>query len=132
LVSSRNLFVILLVVFLMFLAPQSDAVAATYSTRGFVALGVAETTQLGTKSVVVNYTNTLSIAVSAFIYIYLTNSAGQTINIQLSGTHFSAGQNRTLFFGLVGVAPGTYTASLFATTNSLVPVSPVTTIKVVL
>ena len=116
----------------MFLAPQSNAVAATYSTTGFVALGVAETTQLGMKGVAVTYNNTMPMTVFAFVYIYLTNSAGQTIYIQLSRYSYSTGQNVTSFFGLVGVMPGTYTASLFATTNSLVPVSPVTTIKVVL
>jgi hypothetical protein len=116
----------------MLLAPQSDAVAATYSTKGFVAIGAAETTQLGTKAVVVNYNNTMSMGVSAFVYMSLTNSAGQTIYIQVFRTSFSAGENGTIIFGLAGVTAGNYTASLFATTSTLAPVSPVTTLTVVL
>jgi len=131
LASWRNSLVISLIVFLMFLAPQSHAVAATYSTTGFVATGAAETTQLGTTGVVINYSNTMSIAVSAIVFLYLTNSAGQIISIQLFATSFSAGENGTIFLGVSGVTPGTYAASLFATTSSLAPVSPVTTLKVV-
>lgn len=124
--------VISLTVILMFLAPQSYAVAPTYSANGLVAIGAAETTQLGTTGVLVNYTNTMPIAVSAFVYIYLTNSAGQTISIQILGCSFPAGENGTFFFGLTGVTHGTYTASLFVTTRTLAPVSPVTTLMVVL
>ena len=129
--SWRKSLVISLVVFLMFLAPQSHAVAASYTTKGFVATGAAETTQLGTEGVVVNYSNTMTIAVSAVVFLYLSNSAGQTISIQFFASSFSAGGNGTIFLGVAGVMPGTYTASLFATTSSLVPVSPVTTLKVV-
>ena len=129
--SWRNSFFISLVVLLMFLAPQSHAVAATYSTKGFVATGAEESTQLGTTGVVVNYSNTMSIPISAIVFLYLTNSAGQTVGIQFFASSFPAGGNGTIFLGLAGVTPGTYTASLFATTSSLVPVSPVTTLKVV-
>ena len=121
-----------MVVLLLVTAPVSNAAAQTFSTSGFASLHATETTQQGTEGVLVNYNNTMSSAVVAFVYLDLTNSAGQTVFVQASGGSFAAGENKTIFFGLTGVQSGTYVASVFVVTSAFVPVSTATSVQVVL
>ena len=79
-----------------------------------------------------NYNNTVSSVVVAFVYLDLTNSVGQTVFVQASGGTFSGGENKTIFFGLTGLQTGSYSAAVFVVTGADVPVSTVANVQVVL
>ena len=121
-----------LLVVLAAVSPALGTSLPPYSTKGFVAIGATETTQAGTKGVIVNYNNTLASPVVAFVYIVVTNSVGQTVFVQVNGGVFSAGENKTIFFGMSGMSSGTYSATLFVASANLVPLSVASSVQVVL
>ena len=121
-----------MVALLLMTTPVSNAVAPTFSTSGFVSLREIEATQSGVAGVLVNYNNTVSSAVVAFVYLDVTNSIGQTVFVQASGGTFSGGENKTIFFGLTGLQTGSYSAAVFVVTGADVPVSTVANVQVVL
>jgi hypothetical protein len=125
--------VVLAVVFAMALALMPAAVASgpsSYLTTAFRPLSATVATEGGFKGALVGYVNTLTVAQTAYVYLDLTNSKGQTVLWTLNFRTFQAAENATLFFGFVTLPSGTYTASVFVTTPASVPLSPTTSFQV--
>ncbi len=132
-VNTRAWLIGSLTLLLVLMTPIASASAPTsFLTTGFTGSHSGEVTAQGVKGVNVTYTNNFHVSMLAFVYVDLTNSAGQTVFVQATGTLFSAGGSASAFIGFVGISPGTYTASLFVTTSSGVPISTVTTVQVTL
>lgn len=115
------------------MTPVASASApSSYLTTGFVGYGAAKTTIAGFTGVVINYNNTYSVSFSAFVYLVLVNSAGQTVYWTAAGCSVPGNSPGQCFVPIYGALSGTYTANLFATTNFGVPISVVDTLTVVL
>jgi hypothetical protein len=123
----------LAVLLTLVLAPMASATSpAPFLTTGLTHSMAAQGTLAGFQGVTINYTDTRSTGVFAFVYMDLTNSAGQTVLVQATTGNFTAGQSLVLFLPISGVGTGTYSASVFATNIDGVPISTVTTVQVVL
>ena len=111
--------------------PPVGAASPTYLTTGIVQSGVKQTIIGNYQGVLVNYTNTQPTSVSAFVYLDLVNSAGQTVYWNLGTCTFGASQKVKCFIAISGtISRGTYTAWVFATTDTEVPVSTSTSVRV--
>jgi methionine-rich copper-binding protein CopC len=81
--------------------------------------------------VLVNFTSSLTSAFTAFVYLDLVNSAGQTVNVNYANCNLQQGQPTQCFVNLSSSIPsGNYTAKLFAVTTDNVPVSTTGTLRV--
>jgi hypothetical protein len=101
-------------------------------TPDMVPSAVSQTAVSGVQGVTITYTSETAGSLSISVYLSLTNPAGQMISVVkvASGAPISQGDSATFFFGLTGVAPGTYTGSLFASSLQGVAVSTVSTLQV--
>jgi hypothetical protein len=121
-----GLYVLLAVGVLVFTValPAVSQGAPAYATNSLVVSGIRETTVGGFNGVVVNYTSTFASSFTAFVYLDLTNSLGQSVSVNLGFCSFSASQEVGCFVALgTNVPTGVYTAHVFATTTGNVPVS---------
>jgi hypothetical protein len=123
---------ILSVVVLLTVIPASlSATPPPYLTTGLVASGLKWTSIAGYQGIEINYTNSYSAPQTAIILVDITNSAGQTSVVAAGAASFSANQLVICFVPVVGLTAGaTYSASVFATTTSNVPISTVSTLQV--
>jgi hypothetical protein len=109
----------------------TDAIASPPSiVVGSVSTGSCNTTSCmtagtstqGTQGaytgVTTTFTNTSNAPVTAFIYAVVHNALGQTVDISTATVTASAGGSATAFNALFGLAPGTYSVTIFATSNS--------------
>jgi hypothetical protein len=80
--------------------------------------------------VLVNYTNGFSTQFNSFVYMDLVNQAGQTVYWSVSTCSFSAGKGAQCFVAFSSAPSGNYTADLFATSESSVPVSTTSSLAV--
>ena len=111
--------------------PAANGVSNAYLTTGVTQSSLKQTV-IGTyDGVLVSYTNTYSSSFSAFVYLDLINPAGQTIYLNVGSCSFAAHQTLPCFAAISPSVPkGTYTALLFATTDTSVPVSATGSLKV--
>jgi hypothetical protein len=129
----RRLLVVPLVLSLLLLVPTSTATApSSFFTDGLQGSGVAQATLGGFSGIAINYNDTYSSPIAVFVYVDLTNSAGQTVFVWNTYGNISSHKILSFYIPIFGVPPGTYSAAVFALTNSRVPTSGVTHVQVVL
>jgi hypothetical protein len=73
----------------------------------------------GTKFEVTSFTNTSNGPVTAIVYAVVHNAAGQTVAYSTATlNNVPAGSSSTAYDALFGLAPGTYSVTIFATSTS--------------
>jgi hypothetical protein len=113
------------------IAPSGNAITAPYLTTGLNASSAKQSTIAGFNGVLLNYTNSYSSPTAVFIYLDLLNQAGQTTYWNVGYFSFNANQKVSCFIAVSPSVPaGNYSAKVFATTTSGIPVSIATTIQV--
>ena len=111
--------------------PVANGASPSYLTTALTQSAIRQATISGYNGVIVNYTNTYSSSFGAFVYLDLVNSAGQAIYWNVGYCSFSAHQEALCFVLISSAVPkGNYTAWVFATTNSSIPVSLPGSLKV--
>ena len=111
--------------------PVANGVSATYLTTGIAQSSIKQAVINNYNGVLVGYTNTYTSSFSAFVYLDLVNSAGQTIYLNVGSCSFAPSQTVPCFVAISPSVPkGTYTAQVFATTVTSVPVSIPGSLKV--
>jgi hypothetical protein len=111
-------------------APVGFGAGPTYPTTAITQSGMKETTINEFPGVLVNYTNGFSTQFSSFVYLDLVNQAGQTVYWTVGTCNFSAGEGAQCFVAFSSAPSGNYTADLFATNTSGVPVSTTSSLSV--
>ena len=115
------------------MVPVVAGASTSYLTTGIVQSGIKQVALNGYNGVLVNYTNTYASPMDAFVYLNLVTSAGQVIYWNLGGCTFAAHQKVPCFVVVASTVPkGVYTASVFVTTNTSVPISTTSTMQVTL
>jgi len=76
------------------------------------------------------FTNNSNSPVTAFVYAVVHNALGQTVDISTATVTASTGGTATAFNALFGLAPGTYSVTIFATSSSGVAISGPSTASV--
>jgi hypothetical protein len=76
------------------------------------------------------FTNNSPSPETAFVYAVVHNALGQTVDISTATVTASAGGSATAFNVLFGLAPGTYTISVFVTSSSGTAISASTSVTV--
>ncbi len=113
--------------------PIVNGATSAYLTIGITQSAIKQTTVNGFSGVLVNYTSTYSASIGTFIYLDLVNSGGQTVYWNVGTCNFAANQRVQCFVPIVSaVAKGMYTASVFVTTNSSIPISATSSLQVTL
>lgn len=128
----RNWILLALIATLVIVPVSSATAPSSYLTNALAPSGAQKTTIGPFTGVTITYNNTDSSPLFVFVYLDLVNSAGQTVYVQASSGNISSHGTVQFFLPISGPASGTYLATLFATTNSGVPVSNGDTISVVL
>jgi hypothetical protein len=78
-----------------------------------------------------SFTNNSNQPVTAFAYAVVHNALGQTVDISTATlTNVGAGQSATAFNVLFGLAPGTYSVTLFVTSSAGTAISSTSTVSV--
>jgi hypothetical protein len=114
-----------------FFAPIASGATNSYLTTGVTQSGIEQKTINVSNGVLVNYTSTYSSSLVAFVYLDLTNSAGQTIYWDVASCTFAANQKVQCFVVIAATVPkGNYSASVFAATTSSVPLSTTSSVQV--
>jgi len=113
--------------------PTSTATApSSFFTTGLRGSGAAQASLGGYSGVAISYNDTYSSPIAVFVYVDLTNSAGQTVFVWNTYGNISSHQVFSFFIPIFGVPSGTYKGYIFAVTTSGVPTSAVTQLQVVL
>ena len=114
-------------------APLGSSATGANLTNGISQSGMKLATIDTYQGVVVNYTSTYSTSFYSFVYLTLVNHAGQVVYWNVASCSFSAAQEVQCFVSISPAVPsGTYTAMVFATTGTRVPVSVVSSLTVAL
>jgi hypothetical protein len=100
------------------------------STSCLTASTPAQSQQGSYTGVTSTFTNTSNAPVTAFVYAVVHNALGQTVDISTATVTASAGGSTTAFNALFGLAPGTYSVSIFATSSSGTAISGTSTVSV--
>lgn len=109
------------------------AASPTYPTSAVAQSGSRLTTIDGNRGILVNCTSSLASPFDGIIYMDLTNAQGQTVYWNLGSCNFSQGTLVQCFVSISSsVAPGSYTAFIFATTSTGVALSTTSSFKVTL
>ena len=118
-------------VLVLFVVPAVAAAAPTYPTTGVARNSIAQTRIGGYQGVLVNYTSTFTSSFDAFVYMDLTNAAGQTVGWNVGYCNFAPSASAKCFVAVpITLASGTYTAHVFAATSTGVAVSVESTVTV--
>ncbi|MDG7013432.1 MAG: hypothetical protein JRN11_03025 [Nitrososphaerota archaeon] len=129
----REVLFALVVLMLLPVAPPGSAASPAYFTNGVSQSGMKLVTIDGYQGVLANYTSTYSGSFYGFVYLALTNTAGQTAYWNVASCSFTGSQTVQCFVTISPtVPPGTYTASVFVTTAARVPVSLASSLNVTL
>ena len=113
--------------------PTAGAASTTFLTTGITQSGMKQVTISVYEGVLVNFTNSYSVPMSTFVYLDLASSGGQTVYWNVGTCNFAANQLVQCFVVIAPSVPkGTYTASVFVTTNSSVPISTTSTLHLTL
>ena len=120
-------------VLLSAILPVAGLSTASYLTTGIKQSGMKQATIHGYSGILVNYTSSYSSSFTAFLYVNVVNSAGQTVYWNIASCSFNPNQMVPCFVTLSSSVPaGTYTARVFATSTSNVPVSVTSSLSVTL
>lgn len=138
-ISRRSIIGLALCSFLASSMPQLVAFSATpptYPTTSLRATAVTQANISGYQGALVNYSSSLSSTFSAFVYLEVADHAGHAVYINFATVKFVNGSFTNWVQGFVGITPplpkGNYTALVFATTNSSIPLSTTTSLKLTL
>ncbi len=127
------MFLLAVCLLLVSMAPLSSAAAPDYLTNAISQSGMKQVTIGSYQGVMVNYTSTYATSFTSFVYLGLTNHAGQVVYWNVASCSFSAGQEVQCFVAVSPTVPsGAYTATVFTTTATDVPVSLVGSLNVTL
>lgn len=123
----------LAVLMLLPTAPLGSAASPAYLTNGVSQSGMKLVTIDSHQGVLANYTSTYSGSFDGFVYLALTNTAGQTAYWNVASCSFNGNQTVQCFVTISPTVPsGTYTAWVFVTTAAKVPVSLESSLNVTL
>jgi len=101
------------------------------TTNCMTASGSPVSTQIGSnKAVQTSFTNTSNSPVTAIVYAVVHNALGQTVSYSTATITASAGGSATAYDVLFGLAPGTYSVTVFATSTSGTAISTTSTVTV--
>lgn len=101
------------------------------TTTCMSASGSPSVTQIGAnKAVQTTFINTSNAPVTAIVYAVVHNALGQTVSYSTATITANAGASATAYDVLFGLAPGTYTVSIFATSTSGTAISTTSTVTV--
>jgi len=101
------------------------------STTCLTASGSPSTITLnGQKTVQTSFTNNSNAPVTAIVYAVVHNAAGQTVAYSTATITANAGASATAYDVLFGLAPGTYSVTIFATSTGGVAISAPSTVSV--
>ncbi len=115
----------------LLVVPAALAATPAYPATAVTATGIVQTKLSGYQGVLVNYSSTFSTSFSGFVYMDLTNTAGQTVVWNVAYCGFSASAKAQCFVSIpTSTATGTYTALVFVTTSTGVAVSSTSSVKV--
>jgi len=89
--------------------------------------GATEAAVNGQATVSQTFTNTASGPLSVYMWVSVTNSAGQTVGVFLGSATIAAGATTPIGAALFNLPSGTYTATVFVTTTSGIVVSSTST-----
>ena len=96
--------------------------APPYLTTSMVPRGIGQHTLSGYPGVLVNYTNTLN--QTAWIYLDVSNHRGQVVSLSLATCYPGPSENESCFVAFSPtLAPGNYSATVFAATTTNIPIS---------
>jgi hypothetical protein len=95
------------------------------------ATGASSVTQIGqNKAIQTTYTNNSNAPVTAIVYAVVHNALGQTVSYTTATITMNAGASATAYDVLFGLAPGTYSVTIFATSTSGTAISTSSTVSV--
>ena len=124
-------FSLLGVLFVTAAAPIALGSTTTYLTSTLAPAGAGQATINGYNGVLANYTSSASTRMGGFVYLDLANSANQTVYWNVAYCSFAGSQNTQCFVVISSTVPkGNYTASVFAATNSSIPISTTSSFSV--
>jgi len=110
---------------------SSTSTTTCNTTACMTASGSPTVTQIGqNKAVQTSFTNTSNAPVTAIVYAVVHNAAGQTVAYSTATITANAGASATAYDVLFGLAPGTYTVTVFATSTSGTAISGTSTVTV--
>ena len=111
--------------------PAALGSTTAYLTVTVAPSGAKQATINGYDGVLANYTSSASSRMSGFVYLDLANSVGQTVYWNVAYCSFTASQETQCFVVISSTVPkGNYTATVFATTNSSIPISTASSYEV--
>jgi len=87
----------------------------------------SESVVSGTPTVSQSFTNTASGPLSVYMWVSVSNSAGQTVGVFLGSSTIAAGATSQIGAALFNLPSGTYTATVFCTTPAGVVISTTST-----
>ena len=129
----RGVLFAFIVLMLLPTAPLGSAASPAYLTNGVSQSGMKLMTIDTYQGVLVNYTSTYSGSFNGFVYLALTNTAGQIAYWNVASCSFAGSQTVQCFVTISPtVPPRTYTAWVFVTTAARVPVSLASSLNVTL
>ena len=114
-------------------APATESTTFVYAT-GIVTTSTFEvsappiqTSVNGSIGIQVGYYNTFSETISGFVWVSALNSEGQTVGIFVGSVIVTPDTTISAFVPTFNLPSGNYTVQIFATTESSIPISPVST-----
>ena len=112
--------------FFVIVSPPSisvGAVSGSLGTNTLTASGTpAKSTTGPTPAITASFTNTLSSSLSVYMWVSVTNSAGQSVGVLAGGATIGAGQTVSIP-APINLPTGTYTGTVFCTTSTGVVIS---------
>jgi hypothetical protein len=116
-----------------FAASSALAASPAYPTSDLALKGLKQTTVGGYTGVLANYTSSFAYAFTGFVYLDLTNAAGQTVYLAVGTCSFEQGALSQCFVPMATtLSSGTYTAHVFVTTSTDIAISITGALNVVL
>ncbi len=113
--------------------PLGSAAAPAYLTNSVSQSGMKLVTINNYQGVIVNYTSAYSGSFNAFVYLVLANHSGQVVYWNVASCSFTGSQKVQCFVTISPAVPsGAYAAKVFATTDTHVPLSEVSSLTVAL
>jgi len=101
------------------------------TTSCLAATGASSVTQIGSnKAIQTTFTNNSNAPATAIVYAVVHNALGQTVSYTTATITMNAGGSATAYDVLFGLAPGTYSVTIFATSTSGTAISGTSTVSV--
>jgi len=110
---------------------SSTSITSCNTTTCMSASGSPQVIQINqNKAVQTSFTNTSNAPVTAIVYAVVHNAAGQTVAYSTATVTANAGATATAYDVLFGLAPGTYSVTIFATSTGGTAISSTSTVTV--